>query len=251
MATVYILNVWDETQGKYVGIPAIKGDKGDTPDVPIATETSLGSVMPVTKTDKMAQPVGVDQEGRLYVEMDDALWRYIGKFETAEDVSSLEITTDSGGNRLSLKQMRCIIHTHYPATQPTESGLPANGTRFNVYLNEATVDIGTLGNYKDYETEGLDSSSSLFYMNDAIYEIKSASDKWGSIFSRGLVYSGEPINNVVYPRIINPESPQTELGPAVITKIKLAAINPQVVSTGTRSFFIGAGTYIEIWGIDA
>ena len=251
MATAYILNVWDEAQSKYVGITAIKGDKGDTPNIPIASENSPGLVMPVTKTDKMAKSVGVGGDGRLYVEMDDALWRYIGKFETAEDVSSLEITTDSNGNSLSLKQMRCIIHTHYPATQPTESGLPANGTRFNVYLNEATIDIGTLGNYKDYETEGLDSSSSLFYMHDAIYEIKSVSDKWGSIFSRGLVYSGEPINNVVYPRIINPGSPQTELGPAAITKIKLAAINPQVVSTGTRSFFIGAGTYIEIWGIDS
>lgn len=32
MAEKYILNVWDEKQGKYVGIPAIKGPKGDKGD---------------------------------------------------------------------------------------------------------------------------------------------------------------------------------------------------------------------------
>ena len=29
MAKKYILNVWDETQGKYAGVPAIKGARGD------------------------------------------------------------------------------------------------------------------------------------------------------------------------------------------------------------------------------
>ena len=29
MAEKYILNVWDETQGKYAGVPAIKGARGD------------------------------------------------------------------------------------------------------------------------------------------------------------------------------------------------------------------------------
>ena len=251
MPEAYILNVWDSEQNKYVGIPAIKGDKGDTPNIPIASGNIPGLVMPVTKTDKMAKSVGVGGDGRLYVEMDDALWRYIGKFETATDVSSFEITTDSDGNGLSLKQMRCIIHTHYPATQQSESGSPSNGTRFNVYLNEDTIGVGILGNYKDYETDGLDSSSPLFFMNDAIYEIKSASDNWGSIFVRGFVYSGENITNVLYPCVLNPSSPQTNLGSGAITKIKLEALGPQVVSTGTRLFFIGGRTYVEIWGVDA
>ena len=251
MPEAYILNVWDSEQNKYVGIPAIKGDKGDTPNVPIASENSPGLVMPVTKTDKMAKSVGVGEDGRLYVEMDDALWRYIGKFETAKDVSSFEITTDSDGNGLSLKQMRCIIHTRYPATQQTEPGSPCNATRFNVYLNDYTIGVGTLGNYKDNETEGLEIASPLFFMNDAIYEIKIAADNWGSIFVRGLVYSGESISNVSYPMIFYPRSPQTNLGSGAITKIKLEALGPQVVSTGTRLFFIGGKTYVEIWGVDA
>lgn len=43
-----------------------KGDPGDSYTLPIASETTLGGVKPVTKTDAMTQSVGVDEAGGLW-----------------------------------------------------------------------------------------------------------------------------------------------------------------------------------------
>lgn len=112
MATVYILNVWDETQGKYVGIPAIKGDKGDkgdTPVIPIANETVLGLVTPAAKTDDMIEEVGVDTNGKLWIRKIPEVPELILSTTLPERVKSATFTTDNDGNIFELKYMELEI----------------------------------------------------------------------------------------------------------------------------------------------
>ena len=56
--------------GGYTGTEAEFAEKlaaeGDTYTLPIATETALGGVKPVTKTDAMTQEIGVDEAGALW-----------------------------------------------------------------------------------------------------------------------------------------------------------------------------------------
>lgn len=112
MATVYILNVWDETQGKYVGIPAIKGDKGDkgdTPVIPIANETVLGLVTPAAKTGDMIEEVGVDTNGKLWIRKIPEVPELILSATLPERVKSATFTTDNDGNTFALKYMELEI----------------------------------------------------------------------------------------------------------------------------------------------
>ena len=112
MATIYILNVWDETQSKYVGIPAIKGDKGDkgdTPVIPIANETVLGLVTPAAKTDDMVEKVGVDTNGKLWIRKIPEVPELILSTTLPERVKSATFTTDNDGNIFELKYMELEI----------------------------------------------------------------------------------------------------------------------------------------------
>lgn len=112
MATAYILNVWDETQGKYVGIPAIKGDKGDKGDIPvipIASEAVLGLVTPAAKTDDMIEEVGVDTNGKLWIRKIPEAPELILSATLPERVTSATFTTDNDGNAFDLKYIELEI----------------------------------------------------------------------------------------------------------------------------------------------
>ena len=112
MAEKYILNVWDETQGKYVGIPAIKGDKGDkgdTPVIPIANEAVLGLVTAAAKTDDMIEEVGVDTNGKLWIKKIPKTSELILSATLPERVKSATFATDNGGNTFELKYIELEI----------------------------------------------------------------------------------------------------------------------------------------------
>lgn len=112
MATAYILNVWDETQSKYVGIPAIKGDKGDkgdTPVIPIANEAVLGLVTAAAKTDDMIEEVGVDTNGKLWIKKIPKTPELILSATLPERVKSATFATDNGGNTFELKYIELEI----------------------------------------------------------------------------------------------------------------------------------------------
>lgn len=223
MAEKYILNVWDETQGKYVGIPAIKGDKGDkgdTPVIPIANEAVLGLVTPVTKSDSMKKPVGVDELGKLYVDAHDGPWRYLGKFTTNEDVESFEVTTDSDGNPFSLRKWRVILYTNPPMTQAGEGDIPIATSVYFDIVDEESNKIRINSTKNDYFGNHNPDNWNKPATYDKRYEI----DYW----------TGHPI-------------------------VKFSLVRHEPVrwgsgdwaSMGYQHFLVGAGTYIEIWGIDA
>lgn len=218
MPEAYILNVWDSKQNKYVGIPAIKGDtgeKGDTPVIPIASETVLGLVSPVAKTNKMHLPVGVDDIGRLYVESDYGPWRYLGKFTTTEDVDLFEVNADSNGAGFSLKKLRMVIVTN-PPNNPTQAGydIPA-ATEFEVWLDDSAGEKTSKG----YVGKGdIDN-----YNKSLNYDLRHEIDYW----------IGKPITKV---RFI--KKPTTMYGSGEW-------------ADKYQPYFIGKGTYLELWGLDA
>lgn len=109
MPEVYILNVWDSEQNKYVGIPAIKGDKGDTPVIPIASETVLGLVSPEAKTSDMTEKVGVDTSGKLWSRKIPEVPELILSVTLPERVKSATFTTDNDGNTFALKYIELEI----------------------------------------------------------------------------------------------------------------------------------------------
>lgn len=218
MPEVYILNVWDSEQNKYVGIPAIKGDKGDkgdTPVIPIATESTPGLLKPVTKTDKMRLPVGVDVDGRLYVESNYGPWRHLGKFITTEDVDLFEVNADSSGAGFSLKNVRMVIVTN-PPENPTHEGSDApNATCFEVWLDDSADGETSKGNAGKGDPDN--------YNKSLNYDLRHEIDYW----------SGNPITGVRFVK----QSPKKWGG--------------GVWAGNYQHFCIGKGTYIELWGIDA
>lgn len=109
MPEVYILNVWDSEQNKYVGIPAIKGDKGDTPVIPIASETVLGLVSPAAKNSDMTEEVGVDASGKLWSRKIPEVPELILSATLSERVKSATFTTDNDGNTFALKYVELEI----------------------------------------------------------------------------------------------------------------------------------------------
>lgn len=109
MPEAYILNVWDPQQNKYVGIPAIKGDKGDTPVIPIASETVPGLVSPKAKTDDMTEKVGVDVNGKLWSKKIPEVQELILSATLPERVKTATFTTGNDGNTFALKYMELEI----------------------------------------------------------------------------------------------------------------------------------------------
>lgn len=49
-----------------VELPVSENPDENVYELPVATSSALGGVMPVAKTDRMTQPVGVDEDGRLF-----------------------------------------------------------------------------------------------------------------------------------------------------------------------------------------
>lgn len=166
MATAYILNVWDETQGKYVGIPAIKGDKGDkgdTPVIPIANEAALGLVTAAAKTDDMIEEVGVDTNGKLWIKKIPKTPELILSATLPERVKSATFTTDNGGNTFELKYIELEIV--FPARiSNTNSDYYYN--YLNIIFGGITVNIDAT-KFLGRETSGpFDELANIFIIGD-------------------------------------------------------------------------------------
>lgn len=75
--------------------------------LPVATDETLGGVMPVTKTEDMTQPVGVDENGGLFTipgggSGSSAEWELIEDIILEEDVDSITITVPKNYKRMML-----------------------------------------------------------------------------------------------------------------------------------------------------
>ena len=145
----------------------------ETYTLPIATETVLGGVKPVTATEAMTQPVGVDAEGRLMTKpgsggsgisvtgatvgqtvkiaaVDDGgkptawepvdlpnvgKWRKIADLTTSEDVKEIRISQDMNGKPFALKEVRIA----------TCAGAVATGTGYDycvMEVNGSSIVVG-------------------------------------------------------------------------------------------------------------
>lgn len=84
--------------------------------LPIASSDTLGGVMPITKAKSMTQPVGVDEKGLLYTEpttsstgtSESASWKLIKEITTDGTTGEVELSEDTEGNTLNLKEI-CIF----------------------------------------------------------------------------------------------------------------------------------------------
>ena len=166
MAEKYILNVWDETQGKYVGIPAIKGDKGDkgdTPVIPIANETVLGLVTPAAKTDDMIEKVGVDTNGKLWIRKIPEAPELILSATLPERVKNATFATDNDGNTFELKYMELEIV--FPV-RVSDTNSDHYYDYLNIIFGDITVHIdATRYSGKQYSTP-LPGSATMFIIGD-------------------------------------------------------------------------------------
>ena len=94
---------YDGSSEVRVEIPA---GGGPAYELPIASSTTLGGVMPAAKTDEMTQAVGVDEAGGLWTlpgggPGGTSEWTLINDITTEEEVSELIISTDSTGAALN------------------------------------------------------------------------------------------------------------------------------------------------------
>ena len=90
---------YDGSEPLSVEIPS--GGGGSAYELPVASATQLGGVMPEAKTDAMHQPVGVDANGRLYapaaaLPTDDQVSTAVDAYLTANGVKCNDVWVDAG-----------------------------------------------------------------------------------------------------------------------------------------------------------
>ena len=117
------------------------GGNGSSYTLPIATETTLGGVKPVTKTDTMTQAVGVDEAGALWTAEGGGgggkTWELIADITIEELVNGITITKDMNGSPISLSEIFIIGN----AKQERADGVGFTGNK-NVQI---TINGGTQG----------------------------------------------------------------------------------------------------------
>ena len=97
------------------------GGNGSSYTLPVATETTLGGVKPVTKTDAMTQAVGADEAGALWTAAGGAdRWELIDELTVEEEIQKIVF------NGFSLK--KCFIHAEFIGTATNTDGTGVNGT---------------------------------------------------------------------------------------------------------------------------
>ena len=104
------------------------GGNGSSYALPVATDTTLVGVKPVTKTDEMTQAVGVDEAGALWTAAGGAdKWELITELTVEEEIKQIVF------NGFSLK--KCLIHAKFIGTATNNDGTGVNGT---LYVNGAS-----------------------------------------------------------------------------------------------------------------
>lgn len=125
---------YDGSREVSVEIPA---GGGSAYELPIASATQLGGVMPVAKTDEMTQAVGVDEAGALWAKAgcvlpgsDNLRYQLIRDITTEEDLSSVTINTMEDGsvfsfNRIfyAIKLGKAITSGYYRCKAKTSDGV--------------------------------------------------------------------------------------------------------------------------------
>lgn len=87
----------------------------------VATPEALGGVKPVTATEAMTQPVGVDATGALFTEPGGGdKWEFINEVTAEGDLADLAITVDANGDPISLRKAYVEVYQPVVETITTE-----------------------------------------------------------------------------------------------------------------------------------
>ena len=255
---------WDVDQAAWVNVGALKGpqgDKGDNGDPGIvisATQPTAeshpvwinpeGGASPAGGTDislgvtgatvgQIAKITAVDDSGKPTawepVDMPSGgggeVWRYLGKFETSEEVSSIVISKDADGNPFALKKV--II-----------SGLiAANNAAFTGWM-------------KMYDQNGA-------IVCDLPYAV--AQNEGGTVIGRGFQSEVWIIDGTYHPKIrlesVNSGNSALSLttvsgASGAFTSVDKAAAPEAITKLTGKSYSgtpWGAGSYLHVWGVYA
>lgn len=153
-------------------------------------------------------------------------WRYIGKVETTEDVAAMEIALDSEGNPFNLRKVR-VLFVNMP-----NAGDNTNISRLQL-SGVAQTHVSTPAGVKSTETA-----------RASFWEIDSFNGKTftSSYFESMNATTGHYLlqNKMANRMVIS------DIETAKITEFNKIGL---IVPGGTLA--IGAGAYIEVWGVDA
>ena len=255
---------WDVDQAAWINVGALKGpqgDKGDNGDPGIvisATQPTAeshpvwinpeGEASPAGGTDlslgvtsatvgQIAKITAVDDSGKptAWEAADMAsggggeVWRYLGKFETSEEVSSIVISKDADGNPFALKKV--II-----------SGLiAANNAAFTGWM-------------KMYDQNGA-------IVCDLPYAV--AQNEGGTVIGRGFQSEVWIIDGTYHPKIrlegVNSGNSASSLTTAsgaygAFTSVDKNAAPEAITKLTGKSYSStpwGAGSYLHVWGVYA
>lgn len=221
------------TRGTYIMAPEpTESDIGKTLAVDaacsVAWQTPSGGVNPVQKTEDMTQSVGVDESGGLWTAPGGAGddWRYIGKVEMAEEGAAVCLTVDSAGNAFYLKKVRIV------------GAVMGNTAGSSAYIR---VDI----------------NNGAWRSANALFGVPAAEEYCAFDFELEDICGYIRFNS--HQRSVNTASAPNELTNKGLAQygytysIDKQALNSPISAVGLWSWTdcIGAGTYFDVWGIDA
>lgn len=148
-----VTGIYDGSAPLSVEIPS---GGGSAYELPVASATQLGGVMPVAKTDEMTQAVGVDADGGLWALPGGSLpeeFELVFEDEITEDLQSYKRDVDQDGKPFALSEAAVVILTK-PFTDDTKSSARALGLSKDAKWGRTVSDIsGSLekGNIARYD----------------------------------------------------------------------------------------------------
>lgn len=135
--TEYILSITDKNSN--YDTPNLKGQDGENgiTEIPIATPTTIGGVMPIAKTDEMTQPVGVDENGRLFgIGNNGERYRLIATVPFADEVPQYTIEKDLNNQPFKLTEVIITMCTRGLVGSTSYVFFSFNGSE-NIILSSA------------------------------------------------------------------------------------------------------------------
>lgn len=127
-------------------------------ELPIASSDTLGGVRPITKAQSMTQPVGVDENGLLYTNpttsstggstgaSESANWKLIKEITTDGTTKTIELSEDTEGNTLNLKEI-CIFAKLKSMNESDNASYSININGVSAFNRAGAISNSSFSNY--------------------------------------------------------------------------------------------------------
>lgn len=226
------------------GETGAQGPKGDTgaqgPAGPAGADGKDGAGMDITgaTVGQIAKITAVDDTGKptVWESVDmpsgsgGERWRLVRTINLAENVTAIDISEDNDGNPFALKKIRI-----YGNTLGTSSG---GQLRINV-ANKTDDKHSILGPYNNFK--GLDTTKRYWVAESECFGIIGGKGKWSEWYNTpdtgrvGAAYVRADLR-----------SPELDSGQSIQDRVEFLHI-----FSNTIGVEFAAGSYIELWGVDA